>query len=193
MTVIYMHDDGDRRSRRGFTLIEAMLGMMVLLTAAAVVAPAFVRDLILGRIMWERRLAVKTIESELDWACTLVSPPNPNVAADPDFDENGNGVHQFDFDELMGSAPLLASPFPPELDGATGSRVVTCLDGNRTPTIPGMNLDGSCPDSAADPDTNPENLKRVVVTVTWTSRGRQMSETSADYLISRIGVCSDGS
>lgn len=53
----------------GFTLIEAMLGMMVLLTAASFIAPAFTRDLILGQVMWERRLATKVIESQMDQAC----------------------------------------------------------------------------------------------------------------------------
>ena len=82
---------------RGFTLIEAMLGMMVLLTAASFIAPAFVRDLILGRVMWERRLAVKTIEAELESACNFVQMPpgatddltayNPVTGAGKDFDE----------------------------------------------------------------------------------------------------------
>ena len=57
---------------RGFTLIEAMLGMMVLLTAASFIAPAFTRDLILGQVMWERRLAVRVIETQLDQACNTV-------------------------------------------------------------------------------------------------------------------------
>jgi len=57
------------RSQRGFTLIEVMLGMMVILTAASFIAPAFARDLILGRVMWERRLAVKFIETRLDQDC----------------------------------------------------------------------------------------------------------------------------
>lgn len=58
-----------RQRQRGFTFIEAMLGMMVILTAASFIAPAFARDLVLGRVMWEHRLAVKFIESRLDQDC----------------------------------------------------------------------------------------------------------------------------
>lgn len=58
-----------RQTQRGFTFIEAMMGMMVLLTAVSFIAPAFARDLVLGRVMWERRLAVKFIESKLDQDC----------------------------------------------------------------------------------------------------------------------------
>lgn len=98
------------RGQRGFTLIEAMLGMMILLTAASFIAPAFTRDLILGQVMWERRLAMKVIESQLDQACNTAQT-------------------SLDFTNLGNAAPT-AIANPPELAAAnaTWKRDVTAIN-----------------------------------------------------------------
>ena len=163
------------RDQRGFTLIEAMLGMMVLLTAASFIAPAFVRDLVLGRTMWERRLAVKTIEAELDWACNFIQMPPPVGVAD----FNSDGVS--DFTQL--SSGTLATAIPPELlptlVAAKTSRVVECMDPVTLAVVAG------CTGASA-------NLKRVRVTVTWTTRGHEIDETNGNYFLSRSGICGEG-
>jgi hypothetical protein len=110
----------------------------------------------------------------------------------PDFDENLVGGHQADFDELVNRTSTLATPFPSSLQSPAGNRVVTCLDDSLTPTTPlGINPDGTCPDGP-DAGTDPENIKRVVVDMTWWSRDRMITVTSSPYYISRVGICSDG-
>lgn len=89
---------------QGFTLIEAMLGMMVILTVASFIAPAFVRDLILGRVMWERRLAMKVIESQLDQACN-----------------SAQTSANFDTLRDFGDVGPTAIVNPPELEAATAT------------------------------------------------------------------------
>ena len=187
ISVIQKHDYSDydnMKSRSGFTLIEAMLGMMVLLTAASFIAPAFVRDLVLGRVMWERRLAVKTIEAELDWACNFVQMPPP--AGVVDFDppggpapDDGTGDGISDFTQLSTGALTTLIPSELPIVAAKTSRVVACVDPVTLLDVP------LCTGTSAD-------LKRVRVTVTWLSRGHEIDEASGDYFLSRSGICGDG-
>ena len=145
------------KSQRGFTLIEAMLGMMVLLTAASFIAPVFTKDLILGRVMWEHRLAVKFIETKLDEACNAVKT-------------------SANFNALNNASPT-AIANPPELfaANATWTQTVACLNASLGVV--------ACP----------TDLKQVQVSVDWTSGGHPaVKEQSADYLISRSGVCGTG-
>jgi len=165
---------------RGFTFIEAMLGMMVILTAASFIAPAFVRDLILGRVMWERRLAIKTIEAELDWACNFVQMPPP--AGVVDFGSDGVS----DFTQL--SSGTLATPIPPELPivASKTSRAVACVDPTTVDPLTGtFTVVPACTGVSAD-------FKRVRVTVTWMTRGYEIDETSGNYFLSRSGICGEG-
>ena len=152
------------RKHRGFTLIEAMLGMMFLLTAVSFIAPVFTQDLILGRFLWERRLATKVIESELDWACNQVRTVNFAALAPT----------------LPGPPAALNTPITTELSAGNGTREVACVNGD----LSLANTNGSC--------TGADHLKRVRVTVTWTSRRGQRSDQSTDYLISHSGVCGTG-
>jgi len=156
----------------GFTLIETMLGMVILLALASAILPSFTQDLVLGTVSWERRLAMKAIESEIDWACEFV-----RYAPSPDPTDDGV-LGTPDFDELVSStAGTLQTTIPPELTDIQPStqRVVDCPD----PT----DLNGppiSCTGAT---------LKRVRVTIAWQSRGRGIDESSADYLISNTGGC----
>lgn len=142
----------------GFTLLENMLAMALLLVAAVSIMPALAQSLILDQLLWERRQAMRVIETQLERTC--------NAA------RSGAG-----FDGIADAA-LSATDFPPELATPSGSRVVKCLN-------PDLTL-GTCANNGTD------RLKQVTVTVQWRSRGRQMTEPSSPYLISRIGVCGTG-
>ena len=150
----------------GFSLLETSLSLLFL-AAAVVFLPAFTQQLILSDVLWERRLAVRFIEGELDRACDF-------VANEP----TGNG-----FDLLTSVVPPLGVP-PPELSNPIVDRTVMCLNGDDLTEVD-PELDGSCP--------NGEELKRARVTIQWMSRGiRQVSQTSADYWISQLGLCGTG-
>jgi len=160
--------------RGGFTLIETMLGMVVLLTLASAILPSFTQDLVLGRMSWERRLAMKTIESEIDWACEFV---RWTAAPDPT-DDFADGIQ--DFDQLGNSAAgTLQTQIPSELTGITANtqRTVDCPNPANIGGPPLLPCDAT------------RNLKRVSVQIEWDSRGRNVSENGADYLISRTGGC----
>ncbi len=146
----------------GFTLIETLLAMALLLVAAVSIIPALAQYLILDRLLWERRQAMRVIETQLERTC--------NEA------RSGGG-----FDGIADAA-LPAADFPPALENPSGSRVVKCLNADLTLRNP----DGSCANDGTD------RLKRVTVSVQWRSRGRQVTEPSSPYLISRIGVCGTG-
>ena len=175
--------------RSGFTLLENMLGLMVLMSAIVVMLPLFTQDLILGSMMRERRLAIKLIQSDLDWACDVTQMPRAAFTAPSSPTQVINATDDFvagttDFDELR---PAVFPPFvaPIELRNAVITRSVTCLDGNLVDK--GMNANGTCPGG--------ETLKRVRVTMNWTSRkGNNVSEPpnnapGTDYLISKVGLC----
>ena len=166
------------RSRHGFTLVEVLVGMLFVL-AAGMLLPSFSMNLINGDLLWERRVAMRTIETELDWACDVVRmpPDGPNnVNPDP-----AGWTATDDWQELN-TAATLHTPLPVQLLTALGTRTVSCVNGNTANlTKQAPNADGSCPGG--------ETLKRVDVTVTWWSRRRQLQMDSAHYLISRTGIC----
>ena len=175
--------------RSGFTMLENMLGLMVLMSAIAVMLPVFTLDLILGSMLRERRLAVKLIQTDLDWACSMVQMPRASFTAPSSPTQVINATDDFiagttDFDELRPAVFPTAS-FPVELRNPAINRSVTCLDGSLVDK--GMNANGTCPGG--------ETLKRVRVTMTWTSRkGNNVSEPpnsapGTDYLISKVGLC----
>ena len=149
------------RHRRGFSLLEVVVALLVLFVLAVAVAPAFSRSLVLDRVIWERRLALKVIETQLEKACDTAQ-----TAAG--FTGLATGV-------------LAAGDFPQELTAASGTRTVVCVDGSLSPA--------ACP----------TNLKRVQVRVEWYTRAQQtglaagrVDEQSADYVISKTGICGTG-
>ena len=154
------------RHQEGFTLLENMIGMTVLLAATVSIAPTFSQGLVLGNVLWERRQALKVIERTLEDAC--------NAA------RTSGGFTTL----TVGSLP--AAAFPQELSNP--SRVVTCVDDITAPPI----MQG-CPASPQNCTTLAAvTRKRIDVKVCWQSKGRAMEEMSAPYLISKMGVCGTG-
>jgi hypothetical protein len=117
-----------------------MLGMMVLLTAVSFIAPAFTRDLILGQVMWERRLATKVIESQLDQAC--------------------NSVQTSAAFDALGNVPPTAIVNPPELAAANGTwkRDVTPINANLKSVVITVNWNSR---RAFEESSAPYHISRV--------------------------------
>ena len=147
---------------RGTSMLEVMFGVLAVSGLVALL-PAFVQQVILVDVLWERRLALRLVETKLEQACNLVTPNN--------------------FNALI-SQGIPDAEFPPGLAPAPGSaQTVTCLDSVLNDA--GINGNGTCPGG--------EQLKRVRVTVNWNARGnRVMTQLSADYLISQAGTCGTG-
>ena len=55
-------------SGRGFTLMEVLVGMLFVL-AAGMLLPSFSMNLVIGDNLWERRVAMRVIENQLDNLC----------------------------------------------------------------------------------------------------------------------------
>jgi len=151
-----------------FTLIETLLSLVLMQAVVFLLAPLS-QQLILNDMLWERRLAIRTAEGQLEKACDDVFT----------FGFNGG---------LLGGQSVPAADLPPELSGTSGSRNVVCLDGDLSlPDLPQspINANGSCPSG--------QQLKRVRITINWTAQsGHSVSYTSADYLISQAGLCGAG-
>lgn len=96
----------------GFTLVENMLGVFLLLVVAVSIVPAFYQLLVLGNVQWERRQAMKVIERTLEQGCSQA-----RTAA---------GFASLTRGSLPGPG------FPADLASAT--RTVTCVDGISAPT-----------------------------------------------------------
>lgn len=139
--------------RVGFTMVEALMTTLFVGLAAAVLTPALTTDLAVGQNLLARRLTSSgVIETQLDLACDQAAAGN--------------------FDSLVISAPLTA--FPPELQGATGTR------------------SGSYLDASLNPTATQTNLLYVQLNVAWTFRGHPMQAASPWYIISRAGLCGNG-
>lgn len=121
--------------------------------AAAVLTPALTTDLAVGQNLLARRLASSgVIETQLDLAC----------------DQAAAGG----FDNLV--QPFNLTTFPPELQGASGTRTGQYLD------------------PALNPTATSTNLLFVQLNVFWTFRGHPMQAASPRYIISRAGLCGNG-
>ena len=164
-----------RLSRRGFTLIEVAVGMLFLL-AAGTLLPAFSQDLVTGNFLWEKRLAIHVIDAQLDRMCTRAGPSFNNFNG---IASTTNGVTSAPVPKAITDIPELFAGIQ-DLVGGTWTQTVRCVDGNSLVSQL-ANVDGSCPAG--------ETLKQVQVTVNWTSRNRAVSVPSANYLISKTGIC----
>lgn len=166
------------KHQEGFTVIEIALGVLIVLIVAMAVAPVFSQNLLLQDVQWDRKLATRVVETQLEKACNAAQ-----TAAGFDADPGADQTLRVNT-ATLNPTPVALAPvdFPQKLTGATGERLVVCLNGD----LSLANNNGSCLNDHTD------TLKRVQVTVRWTSRGRDMREPSADYLISRIGACGTG-
>jgi len=97
------------RRQRGISLLETVLGLFVVFVLAVAVASVSSHSLILDRAIWERRLALKVIETQLEAACNEARTT-----------AGFNG---------LADQVLVAADFPGELTAATGARTVQCVDG----------------------------------------------------------------
>ena len=98
--------------RQGLTLVEMTIGILLMQAAAMTLLPAFTANLATADVLWERRLAFRVIESQLDQACNLAAT---------------------NFTALSGTVPIGAGELPASLSGANGQRVGQYLDATLSP------------------------------------------------------------
>ena len=147
---------------KGFTLVEVLLGTLFV-AAALMLIPSFLTELTTGYVLWGRRRVARIIETQFDQACNLVNTTNVNA-----------------FNALTAGNPPPPVVFPPELTGAFAAQEVKCLDDNFNLSDP-SGVDGSCPFG--------ERLKRIRLTITWTSRSRHPMTQTGNSIISKAGIC----
>ena len=154
-------------SRRGFTLMEVLVGMLFVL-AAGTLLPSFSQNLAIGDVLWERRLAMRFIDDRLDKMCMQAKKVGFN-----------GGVMPFLTDQTAADG----STIPTGLIAGTWTQTVLCLDGNTDP------MGSQAADTATGACPSAQTLKQVQVTVKWKSRNRDMTLLSGNYLISTTGLC----
>ena len=95
--------------QRGFTILEIVVGMLILSAAVIAVLPPITQALILGDVLWERRLALKIVEAKLEETCQEA--------------RTASG-----FDNAVIPVTNSLANLPAELLSATWTRQVDCLN-----------------------------------------------------------------